>query len=516
HARNLISASVAALRDSRRPGEARLAVALAEDVSELLAAHPIRQQLSRSGPWPIRVERARALFGSWYEMFPRSEGARLRPVRSGNFKSAAKRLPAIAAMGFDVVYLPPIHPIGRTHRKGRNNALKARPEDPGSPWAVGSADGGNDAIHPDLGTFADFDAFVARASKLGLEVAIDLALQSSPDHPWVKQHPEWFTTRADGSVAYAENPPKKYEDIYPLNFCDDPEGLYAEIVRIVRLWMSHGIRIFRVDNPHTKPLWLWDRLIGDINATDPDVLFLGEAFTGPPMMRALAAVGFQQSYTYFTWRTAKPELTEYLTELSGPAAAYMRPNFFVNTPDILHAFLQTGGPPAFAIRATLAAMMSPSWGMYSGFELFEHVPIRPGTEEYLDSEKYQYRPRDWAAAQNSGETLIEYITVLNRLRRVHPALRYLRNIRFHHVDDSDVIAFSKTDGNDQVIVVCTLNPFDTRETTMWLDMPALGRDWHDTLEVTDEISGAEWTWRQNVYLRLDPNERVAHVVRVKK
>lgn len=514
HAHELLTSSAAALRDTRRPGEARLAVALASDVTELLTEHPIRDFPAESAGWPVRVERTRALFGSWYEFFPRSEGATFDPPRSGTFATAAARLPAIAAMGFDVVYLPPIHPIGHVNRKGRNNTLNPGDGDPGSPWAIGSADGGHDSVHPDLGTLADFRDFVAVARDNNLEIALDLALQAAPDHPWVEAHPEWFTTRADGTIAYAENPPKKYQDIYPINFDNDPEGIYAEIVRVVRHWMAQGVRIFRVDNPHTKPLWVWDRLIGDINGTDPDVLFLAEAFTRPPMMRALGSVGFQQSYTYFTWRTAKWELVEYLQELSGPAANFMRPNLFVNTPDILHGFLQTGGPAAFALRAVLAAMLSPTWGVYSGYELFEHVPVRPGSEEYLDSEKYQYRPRDWAAAANHGHTLIPYLTRLNEIRRDHRALQQLRNLRFHHVDDDSIIAFSKKDGDDLVIVICTLDPFTTRETSVWLDMPALGREWHDTIRVTDEITGAEWQWTQQVFVRLNPMENVAHIVRV--
>lgn len=512
----LLDRAAEALRDQQRPAPARLAVALAADVREVLDAHPVRDHIAESAGWPVRVERRRALFGSWYELFPRSEGATADPPASGTFAAAAQRLPAIAAMGFDVVYLPPIHPIGRTNRKGRNNTLDPGPHDPGSPWAIGADEGGHDAVHPDLGTVADFDRFVSRAAEHGIEVALDLALQAAPDHPWAAQHPEWFTSRADGTIAYAENPPKKYQDIYPLNFDNDPEGLYAEIVRIVRHWMDHGVRIFRVDNPHTKPLWVWDRLIGQINATDPDVLFLAEAFTRPPMMRALASVGFQQSYTYFTWRNGKWDLTEYLQELSGPASAYMRPNFFVNTPDILHEYLQTGGPAAFAIRATLAATMSPTWGMYSGFELFEHLPVRPGSEEYLDSEKYQYRPRDWGAAANHGHTLIPYVTLLNQIRREHPALQALRNIHFHSTENDQIIAFSKTDGDDTVIVICSLDPHNTVETTVWLDMPALGRGWDDYLLVTDEVTGAEWAWHQGVFVRLDPNQQVAHIARVRR
>ena len=305
-------------------------------------------------------------------------------------------------MGFDVIYLPPIHPIGEVNRKGPNNTLDPGPGDPGSPWAIGSKDGGHDAIHPDLGTFDDFDAFVARADKLGLEVALDLALQAAPDHPWVTSHPEWFTTRADGTIAYAENPPKKYQDIYPINFDNDPTGLCREVLRIVRLWISHGVRIFRVDNPHTKPLAFWEWLLAEVRRTDPDVLFLAEAFTRPAMMRGLGAIGFHQSYTYFTWRTAKWEIEQYLRELSTETAHLMRPNFFVNTPDILHASLQYGGPAAFKIRAVIAATGSPSWGVYAGFELFEHVAVKPGSEEYLDSEKYQIRIRDWDGRRGRG------------------------------------------------------------------------------------------------------------------
>ncbi|MCB0918415.1 MAG: DUF3416 domain-containing protein [Actinobacteria bacterium] len=512
HAEEILTEAIAALRDTRRPGAARLAVALASDVEELLAAHPLRDYVSDSAGWPIRVDRRRALYGSWYEFFPRSEGATSR--KSGTFKHAQKRLRAVADMGFDVVYLPPIHPIGTVNRKGRNNTLDPQPDDPGSPWAIGSAAGGHDTIHPDLGSMADFDDFVAACADLDMEVALDLALQAAPDHPWATEHPEWFTRRADGSIAYAENPPKKYQDIYPLNFDNDPEGLYQEVLRIVRLWISHGVRIFRVDNPHTKPLWVWDRLTADIGETDPDVLFLAEAFTLPPMMRALASVGFSQSYTYFTWRNQKYEITEYLTELSRTASAYMRPNFFVNTPDILHEYLQHGGPAAFAIRATLAATLSPSWGVYSGFELFEGLPVRPGSEEYLDSEKYQYRPRDWAAAEREGHTLTPYLTLLNRIRSAQPALQQLRDITFHHVDDENIIAFSKKDGENRVLVICTLDPFNTRETTMWLDMPALGREWHDSINVHDEVTGADWNWHQNVYVRLDPQVHVAHIVTI--
>jgi starch synthase (maltosyl-transferring) len=417
-------------------------------------------------------------------------------------------------MGFDVVYLPPVHPIGAAFRKGRNNTLVAQPGDPGSPWAIGAPEGGHDSIHPDLGTFDDFDDFVARTRSLGMEVALDLALQASPDHPWVKEHPEWFVTRADGSIAYAENPPKKYQDIYPINFDLDPQGIYAEVLRVVRLWMSHGVRIFRVDNPHTKPLRFWERLLAEIRTTDPDVLFLAEAFTRPAMMAALATVGFHQSYTYFTWRNTVDELTDYLTELSVDSAAYMRPNFFANTPDILTEYLQHGGPHAFKIRAVLAAMLSPTWGIYSGFELCENVPIRPGSEEYLDSEKYQYRPRDWSSA---SPNISDFITQLNAIRKSHPALRYLRNLRFHHADQPDLLCFSKrtgtigSPGSDTVLVVVNLDPYQTREATIWLDLPALGFGADATFTVRDELSGESYQWGSANYVRLDPAVRPAHI-----
>ncbi|WP_187365972.1 alpha-1,4-glucan--maltose-1-phosphate maltosyltransferase [Trebonia kvetii] len=533
------------LRDRSLPPWDRLDATRAPRITAILGEYPLRDLVTRSGRLPVRVERQRALYGSWYEFFPRSEGVQFDPMGrrepiSGTLRTAARRLEAIAEMGFDVVYLPPVHPIGTTFRKGRNNTLEARQGDPGVPWAIGAPEGGHDAIHPDLGTFADFDAFVARARELGMEVAIDLALQASPDHPWVKEHPEWFTTRADGSIAYAENPPKKYQDIFPLNFDNDPEGIYAEIERIVRLWMGHGVRIFRVDNPHTKPVRFWERLLTAIRQTDPDVLFLAEAFTRPAMMATLGMVGFHQSYTYFTWRNTSDELTGYLRELSGPASAYMRPNFFANTPDILNEYLQHGGPAAFKIRAVLAAMLSPSWGIYSGYELCENTPLRPGSEEYLDSEKYQYRPRDWDTAARDGLGISGYIADLNRIRRSHVALHWLRNLRFHHVDQPELICFSKRvngasrsterssgeatpraggqggDAADTVLVVVNLDPHQAREATVWLDMPALGMDWHDGLSVTDELTGENFSWGQANYVRLDPAVQPAHIFTVSR
>ncbi len=513
-----------ALRDESRPVEVRLAVADSPDVVATLRAAPLRDFVSASERRPLRVERERALYGSWYEFFPRSEGARFDPTtgvtKTGTFRTAMARIPGVAAMGFDVLYLPPIHPIGTTNRKGPNNTLTPGPDDPGSPWAIGAPEGGHDAVHPDLGTIEDFDAFVARAKEAGLEVALDFALQASPDHPWVAKHPEWFTELADGTIAYAENPPKKYQDIYPINFDRDPPGIYQESLRVLRHWMDHGVRIFRVDNPHTKPVNFWAWLLEEVRKTDPDVIFLSEAFTRPAMMRMLARVGFHQSYTYFTWRTEKQELEDYVTELSQETAHFLRPNFFVNTPDILHAFLQYGGPPAFKIRAVLAAMLSPSWGVYAGFELYEHVAVRPGSEEYLDTEKFQHRPRDWETAEADGKSLAPYLTRLNELRRRHPALQRLRNLRLHEVNNDKLLCFSKRDGDapdaDTVIVVINLDPHAAREATVHLNMPELGLDWHDTMAVHDEISGESYVWGEYNYVRLDPYDEPAHVFTVRR
>jgi starch synthase (maltosyl-transferring) len=523
-ARAVLKDASHALADKERPVEARLAAAESEVIAQVFAAHPVRDLLTVEGPYPFFVDRQRALFSSWYEFFPRSEGAHVDTPSgkfvSGTLRTAAERLPAVAAMGFDVIYLPPIHPIGEKNRKGANNTLTPSADDVGSPWAIGSKHGGHDAIHPDLGTLEDFDAFVAAAHEVGLEVAMDFALQAAPDHPWATEHPEWFTTRADGSIAYAENPPKKYQDIYPINFDNDPQGIYAECERLVRHWMSHGVRVFRVDNPHTKPVAFWEWLLDRIRATDPDVLFLSEAFTKPPMMHALGTVGFHQSYTYFTWRNTRSEIETYLHEVSHDSSAFMRPNFFVNTPDILHAFLQHGGPPAFKIRAVVAATGSPSWGVYAGYELYEHLALRPGTEDYLDSEKFQIRIRDWDAAEGSGQTLAPYLTRLNEIRRAHPALQQLRNVTIHSSDDDAVLVYSKSlpgseAGRDAVIVVVNVDPHAPRTTMVHLDLPALGLGWEDTFTVHDEITGQDWQWGAHNYVHLDPYQEPAHVLSVR-
>lgn len=510
------------LADSKLSPKARLALAETAEVLDAIEAEPIRTLITLSETMQLISERERSGVGAWYEFFPRSEGAVFdqssKTWTSGNFKTAALRLPAVAEMGFNVLYMPPIHPIGVAFRKGPNNTLNAGPQDPGSPWAIGSAAGGHDKIHPDLGTESDFKAFIRAANDLGIEIALDLALQASPDHPWVKTNPEWFTTRADGTIAYAENPPKKYQDIYPVNFDNDPEGIYNEVLRIVRHWISFGVKIFRVDNPHTKPVAFWEWLIAKINHESPDVVFLAEAFTRPAMMHALGKAGFQQSYTYFTWRNTKWELESYLKELAHESAAFFRPNLWVTTPDILTEYLQFGGPAAHKIRAAIAATASPSWGMYAGYELCESV-ARPGAEEHIDSEKYEYRPRDWAAAEKSGRSIAKYITKLNQIRAAHPALRQLRNIEFHHTDDSAILAYSKfieakhspTGKADAILVVVNVDPHAVRETSVHLDLAKLGLPYDVNFEVTDLVTNQTYIWSASNFVKLDAFAEPVHI-----
>jgi starch synthase (maltosyl-transferring) len=524
--RRYIAASAKAVVDATRTPAERLSAATDQRLLDLLAERPITGLSSTSDEHSVVVERARAGVGSWYEFFPRSEGAKRKANgswTSGTFRTAAKRLPEIAAMGFDVVYLPPIHPIGRAGRKGPNNTLDAGEHDPGSPWAIGSADGGHDAIHPELGREKDFAFFIGKATQTGIEVAIDLALQASPDHPWVTEHPEWFTTLPDGSIQFAENPPKKYQDIYPVNFDNDPLGIRAEVLRIVRHWIDRGIRIFRVDNPHTKPLDFWEWLIHTVNAEHPDVVFLAEAFTRPAVMQTLAKVGFQQSYTYFTWRNTKTELEEFLASLATQTADFLRPNLFVNTPDILTESLQFGGPAAFKIRAAIAATAAPTWGVYSGFELFENV-ARSGAEEYIDNEKYEYRPRDFARAASLGLSLSSYLTMLNEARNAHPALRQLRNLTLQHSDDDAILVYSKAlDGRftrsgkpDAMIIVANVDPHSVRETIVHLDLPSIGLPLGARFEVKDLVTGAKWTWGADNYVRLDAFAEPVHILHVKQ
>lgn len=512
------------LSDPTADVDERFAAATDADVARELALTPLSSTPTTSESFRLRVERTRAGVGSWYEFFPRSEGAKKHKNgswTSGTFATAEKRLPAIASMGFDVVYLPPIHPIGSSFRKGPNNSLEAGPNDPGSPWAIGSSDGGHDAIHPDLGTEKDFTAFLAAAESLGMEVAIDLALQCSPDHPWVSEHAEWFHHRIDGSIAYAENPPKKYQDIYPLNFDIDEKGLRNEVLRIVEHWIGLGVRIFRVDNPHTKPLRFWEWLLHRVAVKHPDVVFLAEAFTRPAPLRALAQVGFQQSYTYFTWRNTKSELEDYLSELSHETSDYLRPNLFVNTPDILTEYLQFGGVPAYKIRAAIAATSSPTWGVYSGFELCENV-ARPGSEENIDNEKYEYRPRDWAKAEKNGTSLAPYLTTLNRIRAQHPALQQLKNFEVHWSDDEAILVYSKflsgrftpNGRDDAVIVVANVDPHSVRETMIHLDPTRFGLSEDLRFAVTDHLTGQQFQWGRDNYVRLDAFTEPVHILNV--
>jgi starch synthase (maltosyl-transferring) len=503
----------------------RLKAAEAADVQAILTKRPIRSLVTQSEIFTIKVERTLAGSGAWYEFFPRSEGAKLNPKtgewKSGTFKTATKRLQAVAEMGFEVLYLPPIHPIGQAHRKGPNNTLVTGPQDPGSPWAIGSEAGGHDTVHPDLGTVKDFENFVKAANELGIEIALDFALQASPDHPWVKTNPEWFTTRADGTIAYAENPPKKYQDIYPINFDNDREGIYRESLRLIRLWISRGVRIFRVDNPHTKPVNFWEWLIGEVNAENPEVVFLAEAFTRPAMMHALGKAGFQQSYTYFTWRNTKWELTQYFNEVAHASSAFFRPNFWVSTPDILTPYLSYSGENGHKIRAALAALAGSNWGIYAGYELVEATP-RPGAEEHIDSEKYEYKPRDWAAADKAGTTIAPYITALNGIRKAHPAVRQIRNLETHTSTDDSLIVFTKhlsaehspTGKADTVIVVVNLDPNNMREGDISLDLWKLDLGYDQPFKVTDLMTGDSRHISSKSYVRIDPAIQPALVLRV--
>ena len=518
--------------------DARVAAARDPELRRLMDA---RSDRGTATPYErtlkVTVDPVRARFSAWYEMFPRS--ATPDPSRSGTFAEAAARLPEIAAMGFDVLYLPPIHPIGRTHRKGRNNSLTPGPDDPGSPWAIGAEAGGHTAIEPGLGTIEDFERFLSTANRAGLEVALDIAFQASPDHPWVREHPEWFKHRPDGSIKYAENPPKKYQDIYPIDFeSAEWSSLWDELRNVFLYWASHGVTIFRVDNPHTKSFHFWEWCIAEVKRRHPEAIFLSEAFTRPKVMRYLAKAGFTQSYTYFTWRNSAAELREYLTELTETEVhEYMRPNFFANTPDILHEYLQHGGRPAFEVRLVLAATLAASYGIYSGYELSENVAVKPGSEEYLDSEKYQIKIRDW----NQQGNLKALIARVNEIRRAHPALQQNATLAFHATDNPALLWYSKTgrpEGRplqtrdattspveadlqvglpDRVFVIANTDPHHLQHG--WLEMPLgeLGLSPDASYVVEDLLDGTAYTWRGAWnYVRLDPAERMAHIFVVRK
>jgi starch synthase (maltosyl-transferring) len=493
-----IDAALKVAEDEAADLDAKLDAVLHPRLLEAVERNPERRDFVAGPPLSVEVERERARFGAWYELFPRSWGG---------FDGVREQLPRLAELGFDVVYLPPIHPIGHTNRKGANNALTAGPDDPGSPWAIGSELGGHEAIEPSLGDVASFEALLAAAREQGMEIAMDFAIQCSADHPWLKEHPEWFNHRPDGTLKYAENPPKKYQDIYNLNFdSEDWKGLWEALRDIVLLWVERGVRVFRVDNPHTKPLPFWEWLIAEVRASHPDVIFLAEAFTRRAKMMALAKLGFSQSYTYFTWKNSKWELTEYVEELAYATADYARPNFFANTPDILTAYLVDGGPPAFEARLVLAATLSPTYGIYSGFESFDNVPVRPGSEEYVDSEKYQLRER------SLDGPLLPLIARINKARRENPALQYLSNVAFLDTENDALIAYAKRTGDNTVIVAVNLDPHHTQEGVVnvpaWLGTAPAFRV-RDLLD--DQLY--DWSIGRN-YLRLAPGQRMAHVMRV--
>jgi len=502
------------LADTTTPNDARVAEALREDLRTIAGGRPTGHSTTRfERVLEVSVERDRARFGAWYEIFPRSAGP--DPTRSATFDEAQSMLPYVASMGFDVLYLAPIHPIGRSFRKGRNNSLTPQPGEPGSPWAIGSEEGGHMAIEPALGTIEDFDRFVAAAAAHGLEIALDIAFQASPDHPYVREHPEWFRHRPDGTIKYAENPPKKYQDIYPINFeSENWQALWHELKAVFQFWIGHGVKIFRVDNPHTKPFRFWEWTIRELQREHPETIFLSEAFTRPKVMRYLAKCGFSQSYSYFTWRNTKAELTDYFTELTQTdAREYMRPNLFANTPDILHSYLQRGGRSAFQVRLVLAATLGASYGIYSGFELAENVPVREGSEEYLDSEKYQIRHRTY----HQAGSLAELISQINAIRHDHPALQHDWGLTFQQTDNPELLAYTKrsADRRDTVMVVVNLDPFNMQHGFVQLPLDAWGLSPFDSVEVHDMLSGERYFWRGEWnYVRLDPQSRVAHILNV--
>lgn len=504
------------LSDRKRDLSDKLALALSDDLAELVERFPDRNSATKyARDLSVVVDREKARFSSWYEMFPRSCAG--ESGHHGTFKNCERMLPYVASMGFDVLYLPPIHPIGRTQRKGKNNTVVCAASDPGSPWAIGGAEGGHKSIHPDLGTIADFKSLVKQAESLGIELALDLAFQCSPDHPYVREHPEWFRHRPDGSVQYAENPPKKYEDIFPLDFTSEQwRGLWQELLSVVQFWIDQGIRIFRVDNPHTKPLPFWQWLIGEVKKENPDVIFLAEAFTRPKVMYRLAKLGFSQSYTYFTWRNTKPELTQYFNELTrGQAREYFRPNLWPNTPDILSEYLQFGGRPAFMIRLILAATLGASYGIYGpAFELLEDRPREPGSEEYLNSEKYEIR--NWN--REKSDSLKELIARVNRIRKENPALQSNESLRFHEVDSEQILCYTKQseDLSNVIAVVVNLDPHHSHSGWVKFPIETLKLDPLDSYQAHDLLTGARFLWHgERNFVELNPTAP-AHILRLRR
>jgi starch synthase (maltosyl-transferring) len=500
--RSALEAYIAEIEESSSQAE-KVAVAFDDGLLSLMERNPDRSDLTEyDRVLPVQVDRVAARFAAWYEVFPRSMSD--DPNRHGTFDDVIRKLPYVRDMGFDVLYFPPIHPIGRTHRKGKNNTLTPEPDDPGVPYAIGSEEGGHKAIHPELGTLQDFHRLIKAAAEHGLEIALDFAIQVSPDHPYVKEHPSWFYIRPDGTIKYAENPPKKYQDIYPLNFYgDDWEGQWKEWRDVILFWVEQGVKTFRVDNPHTKPVQFWEWMIRDVQKDHPDVIFLSEAFTRPKMMKTLAKAGFTQSYTYFTWRNFKGELIEYLEELTQEEMReYFRGNFFANTPDILPEFLQRGGRPAFQIRAVLAATLSSVYGIYNGFELCENTPV-PGKEEYLNSEKYEIKAWDWDRPGN----IRPLITRLNQIRRENPALQEYDNLHFYGCDNDNVLFYGKAtpDRRNIIFVAVNLDPFQAHDATLWFPLSVMGMSPHDPWEVEELLTGERHFWHgSSQQVHLDP------------
>ena len=510
------------IADASRARETRVALAQSQALRELARKYPDPDIVLECDPaLVIRVDRERARYSSWYEMFPRS--ATTDPKRHGTFADVRKLLPYVASMGFDVLYLPPIHPIGTTERKGPNNRTSAQPDDPGSPWAIGGREGGHKSIHPELGTLEDFRGLLAAATAAGIEIALDIAFQSTPDHPYVKEHPEWYLKRPDGTIQYAENPPKKYQDIYPFHFeTENWNTLWNELKSVVDHWIGVGVRIFRVDNPHTKPFAFWEWLINEVQRAHPDVIFLAEAFTRPKVMYRLAKLGFTQSYNYFPWRNTKRELIEYFTELSRPPVSeFLRANLWPNTPDILSEYLQFGGRAGFMVRLVLAATLGASYGIYGPpFELQENLPREPGSEEYLDSEKYQ--ARTWE--RDRSDSLRGLIALINRIRRENAPLQSDRGLKFHDIDNDSLIAYSKSTAlsessavSDAVLVLVNLDPHHAQSGWLQLDLGTLGLPAEGTFQVHDLLSGARFLWRgPRNYVALDPAHSPAHVFRIRR
>ena len=521
--RKTLEKAAETMADQTLSAEDRLAAGDNPTIAALYETHPLRDGISPSQPQRFKVERPKSSFAAWYQFFPRSEGATIDPntgkIIQGTLKTSMAGLERAAAEGFDIVYLPPVFPIGVTNRKGRNNTLVAGPDDPGSPFGIGSELGGHDTVDPLLGTMDDFKALCQRAHELGLEIALDFALQCSPDHPWVKAHPNWFRHKPDGSIAFAENPPKKYQDIYPIDFNADMPGIEKEVERIMNLWIEAGVTIFRIDNPHTKPVRFWQDVIAAVTKKHPEILFLAEAFTRPGMMRALSYVGFTQSHCYFPWRNTKDELEEYLPITNGDDGYYQHNTFWPTTPDILTAYVRDNGVAGHCVRAVLAAMGSPSWGIYNGYELIENKQ-RPGFEEQIDNEKYEVKVRDWSKAKQYG--VAEMLTALNKIRRAHPAALSYHNLTVLPTSDQNILAFARhtpaeltgTGQADTLIVVVNLDGHNAHQSMIHLELGELGLPTDRPLNVRDELTGREFQWGWDNYVSLAPWADVAHILSV--